>query len=733
MDSSKVVYDRNGELIYLGLTKDDKYRVWTSLGDIGHHFVQEILNKEDKYFWYHMGINPISLLRSTLIYFSGKQGPGASTVTMQLARLFYQIKTRSLTGKLKQIALAFWLELKMSKNDILEAYLNLIPTGGNREGIETAALFYFHKNSQNLNQLELTFLLELPQRPARFKQFLNKDYKYFISKFLANDKYNFTEKELFSFLSGLKLNLRPINDAPHFNRKIIQEVNDSHIYSSLDKKFQLGIKNILNNYVSSQKTNGIHNGTALIIDNRTGEILTYLGSNDFYNNQIQGQVDGLSAKRSPGSTLKPFIYGLAFDQGLIIPQSIVFDGPLTFRTPENYDREYQGEMTIEQALITSRNVPAVEIYAKLKSPNLVEFLESVDIHLPFKGTYYGSALALGGAELSSLDLAKAYMSLANNGAVKELTMLSGALVAKDRLSLLSSESNILVKDILSKNPRPYQKNINQLAEKQGEVYWKTGTSIGFRDAWAVGIWGNYTIITWFGDFTPNSNNHLIGSQMAGPFFFQVVDFLRSQNLFEFKSDLTHLVAKSISEIDVCAISGHRPNKHCPHRIKSLYIPGVSPLKSCLVHQEVLLTKDGHRACSKSNGKLHKHVLEIYSNEKLRRMSSIGLPLTGLPKFDPICSKGAALKYAGEKPVILSPRIGYTYVVEPEQNTVKVPINLKLFGDSHLASIYIDNKLVKKVTGKKEELVNLKSGSYILKVIDDRGRSNSRVVNVMNVL
>lgn len=735
--SSKQILDTNGKIIRLTLSSDEKFRLWTDFQDISDEFKKAIQEKEDKFFVFHFGINPVSFVRASIKYIFNKKGPGASTITMQLARLYYHLKTRQLGGKLKQILYATLLELSLSKEEIFEAYLNLIPMGKNIEGISTASKYYLGKSSKKLNEFEVALFTLIPQSPKRYSYIGKKNFNE-LSKLMAPLLPLYTRSNIEEFLKDLKLrNKRPFL-APHFSELVLSRISSSKaignsVYTSLDLGLQNSIDGILKKYINDSKSKGLHNATSLIVDSRTGEIVSYIGSKDFFNKEIHGQVDGILAKRSPGSTLKPFIYGLAFDQGLYTPQSIVFDSPLAFRTPENYDRTYKGPMSIEEALVTSRNIPAVFVNSKLNSPNLFDFLEMSGVKINHGVKYYGSSIALGALEMSSLELAKLYVLLAENGQLKEISPFS-VNKKNENTYLLSPEASILVKDILRKHQRPDFKRMAQFTNNIGDVYWKTGTSFGFRDAWATGIWGNYVIINWVGDFKSTSNPYLVGSLTAAPLFFKIIDFLRSKNLYSIDDDIKHNFSNKLTNVKVCTVSGKIPNEFCPHRKSTLYIPHVSPIEKCKIHRRISISnKTGLRVCPKYTGKSFKKVYEFFNTEKIQLYQRFGLKLSLPPKFEKICSESIQNNLIGIAPQIISPKIGFTYIIEKDQNSTIIPLKVKSDSDVNRLTWYIDGELVKKsIPGNPSSLI-LKAGIYQLKVIDDKGRIGHRVLKLENSL
>src|SRR5437773_1736826 len=415
---SQCVRDRNGKLLRITLTSDQKFRLWTSLSDISPALIDSTLRFEDKYYRQHPGVNPFALLRSAFNLRASGVHSGASTITMQLARLRYHLCTRTLRGKFVQIVRALELERHYSKAEILEAYLNLAPYGRNIEGAGAAGQIYFGKTAAHLTTPEAIALCVIPQSPTRRALFTDRD-----NRSLDSAQSNWYRRVKIDWqLSARSFSARAQTErtflAPHFVQQVVAaEKGRDEIVTTLDLAKQQVIERRITDYVRANRSRGIQNAAALLIDVRTMDVLAQVGSADFFNVEIQGQVDGTRSPRSPGSTLKPFVYAVALDQGLIHPLSILADAPHSFGeyNPENFDHEFLGPIRACDALARSRNIPAVSLAAQLSHPTLYEFLRNAGVRLPGPSSFYGLALPLGGAEVSMQELVCLYAALANGG------------------------------------------------------------------------------------------------------------------------------------------------------------------------------------------------------------------------------------------------------------------------------------------------------------------------------
>ena len=398
---SQCVRDRNGKLLRVTLSADQKFRIWTPLEKISPDLIDATLRYEDKYYARHPGVNPIALARGAaeLLRFH-RATTGGSTITMQLARLRFHLHTRTISGKLEQIMRALELERHYSKNQILEAYLNLAPYGRNLEGIGAASEIYFDKPASKLSRPEAIALSVIPQSPSRRALHTDRDnHSVNLAQTSWYDRAGVDTDAEFSmreFRPRMQTERKFI--APHFVQEVLETSHGrDEIVTTLDLEKQQAIERRVTDYVANNRNRGIENAAVFLVDTRTMDVLAQVGSADFYKADINGQVDGTRSPRSPGSTLKPFVYALALEQGLIHPLSILADAPRSFGeyNPENFDREFLGPIRAGDALARSRNVPAVELASHLAHPTLYQFLSTADVRLPKAESFYGLALPLG--------------------------------------------------------------------------------------------------------------------------------------------------------------------------------------------------------------------------------------------------------------------------------------------------------------------------------------------------
>jgi len=380
---SQLINARDSTVLFAFLSEDDKWRMKTELHEISPQLKNVILFKEDKYFYYHFGINPIALLKALgRNIFRNKKTSGASTITMQVARLL-EPKNRTYGNNIIEIFRALQLELHFSKNKILQMYLNLVPYGGNVEGVKSAAVLYFNRSPNQLSLAQVVTLAIVPNRPTSLN--LGK-----------NNNFIFTERNkwLNKLSKGNYFPKKDIDDAitepldvsrheapklaPHFAYRLRKKFPHQDImYSSLDKELQDKVQQLAFNYSKRLQSYYINNICVLVVENDTRKIAAYIGSQNFNDNLNAGQVDGIKAIRSPGSTLKPLVYALGFDEGIITPKTILYDVPTTFGNfiPDNFDEKFRGKVSAEKALSLSLNIPAVNVLEQTGVPLMLQKLK----------------------------------------------------------------------------------------------------------------------------------------------------------------------------------------------------------------------------------------------------------------------------------------------------------------------------------------------------------------------
>ncbi|WP_392562309.1 penicillin-binding protein 1C [Orbus sturtevantii] len=740
---SNTYYDANNKLLRITLAEDERYRLWTPLAQISPNIINSLLLHEDQWFYYHPGFNPISLIRAFFATYIGSGNrQGASTITMQLARMHWKLNTKSIDGKLIQLVRAIQLELMYSKNDILEAYLNYAPFGRNIESVGAASLIYFDKPASAVNLPEALTLTVLPQSPTfridkqtgvagkALTNARNQLFQRWQETYLVDDK--------IAALFYQPLTMRQPEQlpfiAPHFINQIIQqqlsERNQSNIITTLDSNLQTIIQDQVNIFIERNQQKGIQNASVLLVDSQTMAVKALLGSADYFNNQIQGQVNGTLAKRSPGSTLKPFIYALGIDQGVLHPMSILKDveTDFGFYTPENFDRNFKGPISATEALIRSRNIPAVFIASKLKTPSFYQFLTAANIQNLASEEHYGLALVLGGGEVTSQELASLYAMLENQGKWQPLRFTAKQTNNQSTIKqLLSPEASFMAKDMLRQNTRKQ----DILFKKQNTalpIYFKTGTSWGFRDAWTAGGFKQYILIVWLGNFDGTSNNAFVGADAATPLFFNIIDAIN--NYYPNTQAPRNELPKNMKKVDICLTSGNLVTKWCKVKGKTWFIPGVSPITVDNIYRPIMVdNKTGAVACPPYNPQTsHVEVFEYWPSDLAKIFAKAGVPKKSPPDSSHCLSPQ---NYLGQSPNITSPlkNVVYQFRIN-NQNNERISLNANVDGEVKQVYWFIDNQFIgNSPQNQPLEWLPNKSGLFRLLVVDDLGRSDSRAVKV----
>lgn len=721
------VYDRNGNLLNCFASQDYFWRMPVKLEEISPELIKTVLNTEDRYFRYHPGVNIFSLITSAIENVrEGRVVRGGSTITMQIARMM-EPKPRNIMSKLVEIFRAAQLELHYSKNDLLEFYFNLVPYGGNIEGVGTAAYFYFGKSPQDLSASESAILAAIPSSPNNFRPDLEPEQCRKRRDQILASMY---ERNLLDCAEYLDARMEEIPQqriekpftAPHFSQSIIAENQEtSRIYSTIDYETQILCERLAENYHPVLNQTGIHNLSIVVIDNHSGELLAMVGSPDFEDVENHGQINGALAKRSPGSALKPFVYALGFEKGIITPASIVDDIPVNYAgyTPENYDEKYRGIVTIEDALIQSLNIPAVNITKRVGLDNFYSLLRSGGISSLDRQYYdYGLPLVLGACEVSLVDLSNLYACLAREGLYLPLKMIQGR-AGSAKKDLLSEEACYLVSNILANLQRPYLPASWEFTRDLPTVAWKTGTSYGRKDAWAIGYNPDFTVGVWTGNFSGEGSPYLVGAESSAPLMFSIFNELtKGKELAWFDPP------EVLGRRKVCTVSGMPPNQYCNSTREDFYIKGLSNNTQCDIHQPIWVDKNtGYllcRACVHM-GQPDTLVVEkwpVRLSEWLLAQGRIGI----LPEHNPQCTG----IFADGPPQIVSPEKNSLFEI---RNGIPIEYQQILFRatagqESAKVHWFLDSRLYTSCPVGKRVFYKPEKGVHKLMCVDDLGRSNS---------
>ena len=757
---SPLVLAADGTVLHAYLNPTQKWRMKTELPEITPALQKAIIAKEDRYFRYHFGINPLAIAQAAgrNIFRKGRT-TGASTITMQVARLL-EPKERTFKNKLLEMLRATQLEAHLSKAEILQLYLNLVPYGSNIEGVKSAALLYFQQPPHYLSLAQTVTLAIIPNRPGGLR--LGKNNPQILQERNRWLRY-FGQEKLFPAQDIADALLEPLDAqrhaaptlAPHLARRLVRaQPGTPLIHSSLRPATQAKAEDLARNYVRRLGTLGISQASVLVVNNRTHAVEAYVGSVDFRDAAALGQVDGVQAIRSPGSTLKPLLYGLALDRGLLTPKTVLPDVPTNFQgfRPENFDKHCLGEVTMERALTYSLNIPAVRILSEVGVPVFTNTLRQANFRQVARDApRLGLSTILGGCGATLEELTGLYAALANGGMYAPVALATAPLPApplrgkgakrkpdvierQTPLSrrggagggatrILSPAAAYLLTDILAQRTRPDLPVDAASSRHLPRIAWKTGTSYGRRDAWSIGYNKDYTIGVWVGNFSGQGSPALTGADVASPLLFDLFNALAYNSTNEWFAPPTSLDFRL-----VCAETGLVPGEHCDNQLIDYYLPGASNSHRCQHQQEVLVSADGAycycRACAPAAG----YRRELYPNvlpEVLAYRETQGQPTRRLPPHNPDCRlvRGTSTDAPDAAPLlaITSPAAHAEYVLNGAEKQ-QLLLSCAAAGEVRQVFWYVNDQFLRAAKTTERVFFRPPAGEVKISCADDHGRN-----------
>ncbi len=762
---SPLVLAQDGSVLHAYLNPTQKWRMKTELPEITPALQAAIIAKEDRYFRYHWGVNPVAIVQATGRNLLGHgRTTGASTITMQVARLL-EPKERTFGNKLLEMLRAVQLEAHLSKAEILQLYLNLVPYGSNIEGVKSAALLYFQQPPDYLSLAQTVTLAIIPNRPAGLV--LGRDNAQIVRERNRWLRY-FQRQRLFPAQDIADALLEPLDArrhpaptlAPHLARRLVQaQPGVALIHSTLRPATQAKAEALARNYVRRLATLGILQAAVLVVNNRTHAVEAYVGSVDFQDNSALGQVDGVRAVRSPGSTLKPLLYGLAFDRGLLTPKTVLPDVPTNFQgfRPENFDKHCQGEVTMERALTYSLNIPAVRVLAEVGVEKLTGTLRRAGFRQVARDApRLGLSTILGGCGATLEELTGLYCALANGGRWAPLMLTSrvapppplrergashrqtlvGSISRPAPLpsrggvgggaALLSPAAAYLLTDILAQRTRPDLPVDAAAGRHLPRIAWKTGTSYGRRDAWSLGYNRQYTIGVWVGNFSGQGSPALTGADVASPLLFDLFNALAYNGAGDWFAPPASLDFRL-----VCAETGLVPGDNCPTQLLDYYLPGVSGGQRCQHQQQVLTSADGRysycRACAPASG-YRRALFPNVRPEVLAFRESQGLPTRRLPPHNPACRLVRGAEAAGTTGpeaapllAITSPAAHAEYVLNAAEKP-QLLLSCAAAGEVRQVYWYVNDRFLRAAPATARVFFRPQPGEVKISCADDHGRT-----------
>ena len=752
--TSYVIEDAQGELLGASIAADGQWR-FPYNENVPEKFRQCIISFEDKRFNHHPGIDPLAILRAIRQNIrSSEIVSGGSTITMQVIRLSRN-ENRNIFQKLIEGILAVRLEIARSKNDILALYASNAPFGNNVIGLDAAAWRYYGRSADKLSWGETATLAVLPNAPAlvhpgKNRQVLLRKRNRLLDRLKEQEKIDSTTCEL-AKLEPLPDEPKPLPQlAPHLLQRFKKEVapgDYTRVQTTINRNLQNMVSQIVEQHHRFLKGNGINNACALVLEVETGKTLAYVG-NAYHpeNPELQSHVDIITSARSPGSALKPLLYAGMLTDGLLLPHTLVPDIPTQIGgyTPQNFDRDYDGAVSASRALSRSLNVPAVRMLRDYKYPRFYDLLKRTGITtLDQPADHYGLSLILGGCEVTPWDLAGVYAGMArvlnhakrNNGKVLTKDFHAPYYLSATRQSTTQSTNEATLNFIdpisawymfhaMEEVMRPGQEGLWKQFSSSQRVAWKTGTSFGFRDAWAIGVTPRYVIAVWAGNGNGEGRPGLIGVQAAAPIMFDIVRALPSSPWFA-EPGLQY------ANIAMCRQSGFRANTNCGDidtikvSLNSINVP-LCPYHT-IIHLDVTQQYRVTENCSAPSSMVHKNwfvlppAIEWYYKRK-------HLDYRTLPPYLPGCAaleirKPMALIYPEPYAKIYVPREitgekGRTVFTAAHQKT-----DVKIFW-------HLDDEYIGTTVHFHQMALDPKPGKHFLTIVDETGERITRQFEVL---
>ncbi|MZH01954.1 MAG: penicillin-binding protein 1C [Nitrospinae bacterium] len=591
-ESNTIFKDRNENILRWVPAANGERHIWTTLDNIPAFIQNAFISAEDHRFYSHPGIDVLAILRAVKSNLAeGHIVSGASTLTQQLSRLTYPRK-RTYYDKLVELIRSLRIESLLDKDQILELYLNRVPLGNNLVGVKSASMVYFGKSLSKLTTSESALLASLPKAPGKLNPYgknapLLIERRNWVLKRMHLDGH--IDSTLLNLSLKETLDLKPKSfpfGAPHFVNKILSISGKGITKTTLDLKLQKRVQQILKSHQFRLKRGGARQGSVVILDNKNSEILSLAGSIE-YSKRHQGFNDGTNALRSPGSTLKPFLFAQALDSGLntaTVLEDIEkkYISPQGIYRPVNFNKKSYGPVSMRNALGNSLNQTAVTLLSRMGYSSFYETLQSLDlINYPHRGPeHYGLGMVIGNPEVTLVQLATAYAAIARGG-----VFIPAKFFVNDKspgtVRIYSEEASYILTDMLS-DPSARHLTFGDFFNQKlpFKVALKTGTSTNYRDGWIVVYTPKHTIAIWVGNFNGQPTAGMSGAQSAGPILIDILNELYPNGFSSVFPKPEGVVSR-----EVCSYSGMKPNKFCPHIKQELFISGMEPEEICDYHVE----------------------------------------------------------------------------------------------------------------------------------------------------
>lgn len=744
LEDSKVVEYSNGKAAYVFLSEDDKLRIAPELDRVDPDFIEALIALEDKRFYYHPGVDPIAVFRALATNtFKGRRVSGASTITMQLVRLL-EPRPRTYFSKLVEVFRAVQLELNLSKDEILLHYLRFAPYGRNIEGIEAASYSYFGASAKNLTAAQRATLLAVPQSPNRRYpspeniRRLEFARNAIAERLLAEGLLERTVgHEILSDADALAQITREsvpgaLQDIPREMPHLAQWLTARHperarLQTHIDLGVQHAAQDIAARWGEAARSRGISHGGILVVEHATGEIKAAVGNLSYDRSEPGSHIAFFDVVRSPGSVLKPFIFAMAIDEGIAHPRMLVEDIPSEARAwqPQNFDDEFDGLVRLDHALSRSLNMPFIHLLNTLSVPEFLATLRRMEAkHLEDDPGYYGLSAAVGGVDVTALEILGMFSTLAQNGTYKPVRLIEDERTNPDSWRVFSDEAAWLTRRTLEVRDRPDAVDRRLFNPHAGRIHWKTGTSFGNRDAWAAGSGRNYTALVWFGNLDHRPNHALVGAERAGPVLFDVLEAI------EFGELEADPEPEGMTEVEVCSYSGHIPTKACGSRTTARAPRRSVPSTRCPFHTRIDVDREtglaltphcrGDKSYRSESFVVWPARLRRYVDARMRARSRV-------PDLHPDCKSLPR----GSAPIIVSPPHSHRLVLMKGRasESQQIPLEAEASFAAERLDWFVNGELVGSAAAQDSVWWTPQPGVHEIVVSDAAGRSAKRTLEV----
>lgn len=753
--TSFVIEDRAGELLGAAIADDGQWR-FPATDQVPPKFIECITTFEDRNFFIHHGVDYLAILRAAYQnILHGRKAQGGSTITMELLRLSRPNARRNISSKIRESVGALQLESEKSKQEILSLYAANAPFGGNVVGLEAAAWRYYGRAAKDLSWGEMSALAVLPNAPSvvhpgKNRSELLRKRNFLLQQLQARGRIDSSTARLAMLepLPGAPLPLP--RSAPHLLQRFKQNFNKHQLTKTIARttingNWQAEVNSILSKRHGPLYANGIKNAAALVLDVESGEVLVYAGNvnaeEEHVGSDLQADVDIVKAPRSPGSTLKPILYAAALSEGRILPHSLLPDVPTRIGgyTPQNFDRKYDGAVPASEAISRSLNIPAVKLLQNYKYGRFYELLKQLGMTtLDFPADHYGLSMILGGSEVTLWDMASIYAGMAktvnhatqNHGLVFERDFAAPHFILSEKrekettrkINGLDGTSIWYAFEAMKEVMRPGEEGLWQQFLSSQKISWKTGTSFGFRDGWAIGVTKKFVVAVWVGNANGEGRAGLTGVQTAAPIMFDIFRMLPPVGQFE--SPYTHF-----DFLPVCRKSGFKAGPDCDV-VDTVMAPAKGiHAPQCKYHVTVHLDKTEtwqvSELCESPSEMVHKSwfvlspAMEWYYKQKHHDYKP-------LPPFKPGCIDGG-----GELELIYPLQNAKIYIpLEIDGSRGKVIFKAVNRNTSGKVFWHIDERYMGSTTNFHQLAVDIEPGTHELTLVTEKGESIKRIFNIV---